>query len=103
MVFSSTGISLGAYVAMDSNSINGLANLTAPGTIPSETASTNTLTTSGDGTTIKSEIVLYRGLDNSINMDAHPSGVLCLAGFYTDGLIKNRSGLSIGDQTAIDT
>ena len=50
---------------------------TASGTIASDTATTNALTTSGVGITSKSDIVLFRGLNNSIYMDAHPGRRLC--------------------------
>ena len=49
-------------------------------TIEREMTTTNTLTTSGAGTAIKTDLVLFRGLNNSIYMDAHPGGVL----FYDD-------------------
>ena len=51
--FNSTGITLAADVAMNYNSISGLTNLTASGTITSDTAITNTLTTSGVALTLK--------------------------------------------------
>ena len=54
--------------------------LTASGTIASDIATTNTLLTSGVGINIKSDLVLFRGLDKSIYMDAHPGGML----FYDD-------------------
>ena len=78
--FKHIGISLGADVAMNTTIINGLTNLTASGTIRNDIATTNTLTTSGGGITKTSHLVLCRGLNNSICMDAHPHGVL----FYND-------------------
>ena len=83
--FNSTGITLAADVAMNYNSISGLTNLTASGTITSDTAITNTLTTSGVALNIKSDLVLFKGLDNTIYVDAHPGGVL----FYTDVYMGN--------------
>ena len=36
-------------------------------------------------------------------LDAHLGVVLCWYDFYTDCAIANRSGISLGDQTAVDT
>ena len=67
-----SGISVGADVAMNSKQINGSAHLMASGTIASDTAPTNALMTSGVGITTNSDLVLPRGLNNSLDMDAHP-------------------------------
>ena len=76
---------------MNYNSISGLTPITASGTIKSDTANTNTLTTSGGALHIKSDLVLFKGLDNTIYMDAHPGGVL----FYTDVYMEKHSKLKM--------
>jgi hypothetical protein len=91
-----TGISQGADVAVHDKSINGLANLTASGTIAKKITTPNTLRTSGAGINITSDRALFRGLDNSIYMDAHPRGVLFYVDVYTDTFLKVQNGFSIG-------
>ena len=70
--FNSTWTTLGANVALNNISISGLTNLTAYGTITSDIATTNTLTTSGVALNIKNDLVLFRGLNGLIYWDAHP-------------------------------
>ena len=82
---------------MNNNSINSITNLTASGTITSGTITSGTITTNNVTTSsallnIKSDLVLFKGNDNSIYLDAHPGGVLCWTDFYTDGIIKSRGG-----------
>ncbi|MFM7985694.1 MAG: hypothetical protein ACKPKO_40915, partial [Candidatus Fonsibacter sp.] len=52
---------------------------------------------------IKSDLVLFKGNDNFIYLDTHPGGTSFLTDTYTDGMIKNKGGISVGDQTAVDT
>ena len=47
--------------------------------------------------------VRVKGNDKFIHLDAHPGGVMLWTDFYTDGMIKNRNGFSVGDQTSVDT
>jgi hypothetical protein len=61
--FNGTGVTLAANVAMHNNRTSGLTNLTASGTITSDTATTHTLTTSGAALSIKSDLVQFKGLD----------------------------------------
>ena len=65
---------------MPYRSILSVVNITATGTISSNSLTTNTLTTSGVSIHIKSDIVLFRGLDNSLYRDVLLGGVL----FYSD-------------------
>ena len=74
----------------------GLANLTASGTIATDITTTDTLTTSGPDITVKSDVILFGGLDRSIYMDAHPSGVLFYSGFYLTALQPSQNGVSLG-------
>ena len=74
--FNMSGIAFGANVAMRSKSIIGLANIRASGTLANNSTTTNTLTTAGAGINIKSDVVLFRGLDFLIYMDAQPGGAL---------------------------
>ena len=76
--FNSTGITLVSNVAINNNRINVLADLTASGTITSNTVTINTLSTSGAGITIKSNLVMFRGMDNIVYMHAHLGGVWLL-------------------------
>ena len=62
---------------------------------------TNALTTAGAVLNVQDDVVLFKGNDSSIYLDAHVGGVLCWTDFYTDGLIKNRSGCSVADQTGV--
>jgi len=62
---------------------------------------THTLTTSYAALNIKSGLVLFKGNDSTIYLDAHPGGVLCWTDVYSDGLIKHRSGFTVGDQTGV--
>ena len=64
---------------------------------------TNTLTTSGAGIKIKSDLVLVRGLGNCLYMDTHSSGVLFYDDDYMDAILKVQNGFSIGTQAAADT
>ena len=36
-------------------------------------------------------------------LDAQPGGVLVWTDLYTDGVIKHRSGIPVGDQTTVNT
>ena len=90
-----TGIPLGADVAMHSNIITGLHALTASGTIANNITTTNTLRTSGVAITIMIDLVLFRGLDSSIYMDAHPGGMLFNDEVYMDAFLKVQNGISI--------
>ena len=65
--------------------------------------SVNTITTSSATLNVKSNQVLFKGNDNSMYLDAHVGGVVRWTDFYTDGMIKNRNGFSVGDQTSVDT
>ena len=51
---------------------------------------------------VKSE-KMFQGNNSSIRLDAHLGGVICWTCCFTDGAIKNRSGISVGDQTGVDT
>jgi hypothetical protein len=54
--------------------------------------------------TSKSDIVQFKGDNDSTYIYAHSGGLLCWTDFYTDGMIKtHKSGIIIGDQTAVDT
>ena len=110
--FNSTNISLGMAVNMNNNSISYLTDLTASGTISaasvaatgnisSNTMTTSTLTTASAGMNIKSDFVLFRANDNVVYLEAQPNGVICSKDFYTEGLIKNKGGFSVGAQTGV--
>ena len=110
--FNSTNISLGMAVNMNNNSISYLTDLTASGTISaasvaatgnisSNTMTTNTLTTSGAVLNIKNDLVLFKANDNTIYLEANANGVLCSKDFYTEGVIKNKGGFSVGAQTGV--
>ena len=86
--FNSTGITLAADLAMNYNSISGLTNLIASGPITSDTAITYTLTTSAADLNIKCDFVLFKGVDNTIYMDAHPGGVLFYTAVYMESTLK---------------
>ena len=115
--FNSTGIALGADVAMNNNSINGLTNLTASDTITINTVTTNRLTTMSSayfniisdssgissGINRKTHQVLFKGLDNEIYFDAQHGGVPFYSDVYIDTTLMVAGRFSIGAQTAIDT
>ena len=95
-------------VNMNSNSISSLRDLTASGTVPSASVAatgdissnsmiTNMLANAGALINIKSDLVLFKGNDNTIYIEAQPNGVLC----STEGLIKNKGGFAVGEQTGI--
>jgi hypothetical protein len=99
-------------VNMNNNSISYLTDLTASGTISaasvaatgnisSNTMTTSTLTTASAGMNIKSDFVLFRANDNVVYLEAQPNGVLCSSDFYTEGVIKNKGGFSVGAQTGV--
>ena len=67
------------------------------------TLSVKTLTTSSATLKLMSNQVLFKGNENSMHLDAHVGGVMCWTDLYTDGMIKNRNGFSVGDQTSVDT
>ena len=83
-----TGISPGAYGAMHSKSSNGLTKFTASGTITIGIAATNSLTACGVGLTIKSNLVMFRGLNHSLDMDAHSGGEVFYSDVYMDAIFK---------------
>jgi len=62
---------------------------------------TNTLTTSGAALNITNDLVLFKANDNTIYLEANANGVLCLKDFYTEGVIKNKGGFSVGAQTGV--
>ena len=43
------------------------------------------------------------GTDNTIYLDTHLGGTSFSYDTYTDGMIKNKGGISVGDQTAVNT
>ncbi|MFM7977961.1 MAG: tail fiber domain-containing protein, partial [Candidatus Fonsibacter sp.] len=45
----------------------------------------------------------FKGNANFIYLDTHPGGTSFLTDTYTDGMIKNKGGISVGDQTAVNT
>ena len=51
----------------------------------------------------KSKQVLCKGNAKFIYLVAHLGGVMCWTDYYIDGMIKNRNGFSLGDQTSVDT
>ena len=63
----------------------------------------NTITTPSATLNVKSNQVLFKGNANSIYLDAHLGGVMIWTVVYTDCMIKNRNGFSVGDQTSVDT
>jgi len=62
---------------------------------------TNTLTTAGAALNIKNDLVLFKANDNTIYLEANANGVLCSKDFYTEGVIKNKGGFSVGEQTGV--
>jgi hypothetical protein len=104
-------------VNMNNNSISYLTDLTASGTVSatsvaaignissntmtSNTMTTNTLTTTGAALNIKNDLVLFKANDNTIFFEANANGVLCSKDFYTEGVIKNKGGFSVGAQTGV--
>ena len=78
------------------------ASVAATGDISSNTITTNTLTTASALINIKSDLVLFKGNANTIYLEAQPNGMLCSKDlFYTEGLIKNKGGFSVGAQTRV--
>ena len=57
------------------------ASVAAIGEILSNTITTNTLTTAGALINIKSDLVLFKGNEHTIYLEAQPNGVLCSKGF----------------------
>ena len=96
MVVASQGYHFPAYVALNSKTINGSAKFTASGTIASDTMTANTLTTSGVGLTIKSDLVLCRGLNNLIYIDAQSGEMMLYFDVYMDAILKVQNGCSLG-------
>ena len=84
-------------------SISSTSTITGTGHISGGTMTTNTLTTSSSVMNIKSDLVLFKGKDNTIYLDTHLGGTSFLTDTYTDGMIKNKGGISVGDQTAVNT
>jgi hypothetical protein len=62
---------------------------------------TNTLTTAGAALNIKNDLALVKANDNTIYLEANANGVLCSKDLYTEGVIKNKGGFSVGEQTGV--
>ena len=86
----SSGVSLIKDLDMPYNSIVRVISITATGAIPSNSLITNTLTTSGVAINIKNDTVLFKGLDNSIYMDAHLRGVFSIARYLYTSLQNSK-------------
>ena len=78
------------------------ASVAATGDISSNTMTTNTLTTAGAALNIKADLVLFKANDNTVYLEANANGVLLLLkDFYTQGVIKNKGGFSVGELTGV--
>ena len=86
----SSGVSLIKDLDMPYNSIVRVISIAATGAIPSNSLITNTLTTSGVAINIKNDTVLFKGLDNSIYMDAHLRGVFSIARYLYTSLQNSK-------------
>ena len=77
------------------------ASVAATGDISSNTMTTNTLTTAGVALNIKNDLVLFKATDNTIYLEANANGVLCSKDVYTEGLIHDKGGFSLGAQAGV--
>ena len=60
---------------------------------------TNTLTTSGTSLNIKSDIVRFRGLDDTVYIEADTGGVKFYDGVFMNSYLQIQNGLSLGSLT----
>ena len=102
---------MASYVAiardldMVSKSIVGVIDITATGTISttgaisSQSLTTNTLTISATALNIKSNLVRFRGLDNTIYIEAYLGGVQIYDGAFMYSSLQIQNGLSLGSLT----
>ena len=79
--------------------ITATGTISTTGAISSNSLTTHTLTTSGAALNIKSDLVLFKRLDNSTYMDAHPGD----SDVYIDATLKIQNGFSIDAQTGLST
>ena len=88
----------------DNNIVN-VTNITATGaisttgSISSNSLTTNTLTTSGTSLNIKSDIVRFRGLDDTVYIEADTGGVKFYDGVFMNSYLQIQNGLSLGSLT----
>ena len=68
-------------------------NITTTGSISSNSLLTNTLTTSGTSLNIKSDIVRFRGLDNTVYIEADTGGVKFYEGVFYELISPNSKWL----------
>ena len=83
--------------------ITATGTISTTGAISSNSPPTNTLTTSGVALNIKSNLVRFRGLGNTIYINAYLGGVLLYSDMYIDTYLKIKNGLSLGSLSATDT
>ncbi|MFM7987821.1 MAG: hypothetical protein ACKPKO_51765, partial [Candidatus Fonsibacter sp.] len=67
------------------------------------TFTTNTLTTSSGSLNITSDIVLFKGLNGITYLDMSPTNISATTNFYIDGVLKNKNGISVGNQVGLNT
>ena len=67
------------------------------------TLTINTLTTSSSALNIKSDLVQFKGMNNTNYMTASPTGITSSTNLQVDGTIKCKSGFSVQEQIGINT
>jgi hypothetical protein len=101
MAVTATYVAIYKQLNMWDNSIGNVTNITATGaisttgSISSNSLTTNTLTTTGTSLNIKSNIVRFKGLDNSIYMETSLAGVQFYSDVYMNASLTIQNGLSL--------
>ena len=74
---------------------SGAISISTTGTISSNSLTTNTLTTTGTSLNIKSDIVRFRGLDDTVHIEADTEGVKFYEGVFMNSYLQIQNGKTV--------